>query len=514
MKKALFTLLLVSLLSATYSQSWSNSFAFERCVLNTIVHDNAGFVYSLGYEKDTCLGAYYGSTGLTVYKIQKYNPITGLKIWEKRIKSSTFLRVVNVVFVNNQIHIGVGFKSDICSGSTCINSNGGFDICYITVSTNGIIGMKAEGGPGDEEVGGFEVDENKNIYFTGRATGQITLGTQSYSTSGATDFYLMKKDSSYNEIWTKIGKTVPGFYSAWGMGIKKLNNYLYVYIGEKSIMQSTTDTVGCGGSCNYVDKFDLNGNHIITYKDIVSNPSGWNSLGFADSTNNIYYFSSVGKLRKISPTGTLIWEQSFGYGSGNTNHELNRIYNVIKKNNNYYLSGRGKDPISNAPYQYIIRGNLNDGVEQEYIALKNNYYSNEYTNKYIKEYINGDFLYFGEFSDTLKFDSQTLISLGNYKSFSTILAWNNSTAVKNFHLNSHAITIFPNPSTGIYTLEFNNTTPQIKVCVLDVYGNRFLVKEYQNQKSSTVDLTNYSKGIYFIEITSDKERVVKKIILQ
>ena len=83
---------------------------------------------------------------------------------------------------------------------------------------------------------------------------------------------------------------------------------------------------------------------------------------------------------------------------------------------------------------------------------------------------------------------------------------------------------------GIEKLTYDNSeiliypNPANSKCTIEYYGNLFncylynnlgqLVSENKNNKNSTIiDLTNYTKGVYFVEIETGKDRFRKKIIV-
>ncbi len=75
------------------------------------------------------------------------------------------------------------------------------------------------------------------------------------------------------------------------------------------------------------------------------------------------------------------------------------------------------------------------------------------------------------------------------------------------------ITIFPNPSKGIYTINLGNIEPSL-IEVYDLTGK--IIKSNQKisitNSSTTVDLTAASDGIYFVKIVNGKNNTVKRII--
>lgn len=113
-------------------------------------------------------------------------------------------------------------------------------------------------------------------------------------------------------------------------------------------------------------------------------------------------------------------------------------------------------------------------------------------------------------SDTCK------IKLTAYSIDSTII---NST-ISTFIINNNTrineiesrkfIKIYPNPSNGQLTIEGENIQ---KIEVADLLGN-IIFSSINNNTKNIINLKNESKGIYFIKISSGKETIVKKLILE
>lgn len=80
--------------------------------------------------------------------------------------------------------------------------------------------------------------------------------------------------------------------------------------------------------------------------------------------------------------------------------------------------------------------------------------------------------------------------------------------------NDVGIKFYPNPSSGRFTISSTNTTVATQICIYDVLGNCLQNKNCQNDKSLDIDLSSQPKGIYFVEIVSDRERSMRKIVLQ
>jgi uncharacterized repeat protein (TIGR01451 family) len=93
------------------------------------------------------------------------------------------------------------------------------------------------------------------------------------------------------------------------------------------------------------------------------------------------------------------------------------------------------------------------------------------------------------------------------KVFNTIGNITNITGKKIVYSKSNQnIKIYPNPTTGIINIKAENIK---RVEILDMNG-----KIIYSDKKNIIDLSKKVKGIYFIKITTQKEVVVKKIILE
>jgi len=76
------------------------------------------------------------------------------------------------------------------------------------------------------------------------------------------------------------------------------------------------------------------------------------------------------------------------------------------------------------------------------------------------------------------------------------------------------ISISPNPSKGIFNISKNSSIQISKIKIFDT--NAKLLKELDrdiDSQESAVDLSELSKGMYFMEISNQNDKVVKKIIL-
>ncbi len=78
--------------------------------------------------------------------------------------------------------------------------------------------------------------------------------------------------------------------------------------------------------------------------------------------------------------------------------------------------------------------------------------------------------------------------------------------------NSIDFSIYPNPSnSGVFNLRMNTISTDKRLAIYDISG-RLLLSRYNLLERDTIDLTNYSAGVYIAKITSGNKTSVVKLI--
>jgi hypothetical protein len=75
--------------------------------------------------------------------------------------------------------------------------------------------------------------------------------------------------------------------------------------------------------------------------------------------------------------------------------------------------------------------------------------------------------------------------------------------------NDASISVYPNPTNGIVTVNCNNSIKSIQL--YDIQG-RLLQTNLVNENETTIDVSTKAKGVYFLKILSDKGIGVQKIV--
>ena len=86
-----------------------------------------------------------------------------------------------------------------------------------------------------------------------------------------------------------------------------------------------------------------------------------------------------------------------------------------------------------------------------------------------------------------------------------------TTAVEDVSVSLASITIWPNPSTGIFTL--SNVRQDVSLTVTDALGRLIVSADIKAGQSSQIDMGAGDSGVYLIHVTGDQGSLTKKIIL-
>ena len=86
---------------------------------------------------------------------------------------------------------------------------------------------------------------------------------------------------------------------------------------------------------------------------------------------------------------------------------------------------------------------------------------------------------------------------------------------QNEYYNSNEVLIYPNPANSYVTIQYkNNQSVQSLLTLRDIRGQEVLSEKVVFDKVYNMDLNNIKGGIYFLTLTNNKEKIVKKIVIQ
>jgi photosystem II stability/assembly factor-like uncharacterized protein len=87
------------------------------------------------------------------------------------------------------------------------------------------------------------------------------------------------------------------------------------------------------------------------------------------------------------------------------------------------------------------------------------------------------------------------------------------TALSNEDYDTKKIAVFPNPSSSIFNIQVQNSIPY-KISVSDLSGKIVFQDDFNGQLDYVLDMSYYSKGMYFLKIESDQQQSLEKLILK
>jgi hypothetical protein len=75
-----------------------------------------------------------------------------------------------------------------------------------------------------------------------------------------------------------------------------------------------------------------------------------------------------------------------------------------------------------------------------------------------------------------------------------------------------ALKVYPNPTTGILTVEMTNLGDRGEITILNIVGEVVLKSHYNNSEGTRIDLSRFEKGIYFLQVNDGRSIASRKIL--
>ncbi len=429
------------------------------------------------------------------------------------------------------------------------NSNLGYTNSFLTkYDSNGnvIWVQQSKGNASNCSATGYGacIDNNKNIYLTGGFDQIEYFDTQLLSNPVPTAF-LVKYDSSGNVIWAKQSKSSPG--TSTGVGSKVVTDSrgnIYVAGGFSDSIRFENDSLstvcGISGGDIFLAKYNSTGNVLWVTQANVYTPSAFASIyGFAIDKNSNTYITgqfmdsvSFGPIKLISTSaspydifivkydsnGNPIWAKTAQtyYGA------FWSCYSIAPDTNgNIYVSLGGGGAGPNYAIKYgtrvfsvpgvvydgasvimkldtsgkLLCGNIVGGGGDDWNGVACNLAGN-------CVYFGGDFwanAVFGK--DTLSLLASEVPFLAKWLPCGEVITSDNT----NQNVDLPSLSIFPNPSSGKFTIQLSGVSGKSSVEIYNVMGQRVTIATLkQVQGDYKIDLTSQPNGIYLYRVISEE----------
>ncbi len=238
----------------------------------------------------------------------------------------------------------------------------------------------------------------------------------------------------------------------------------------------------------------LTNSHSNVLNNTVVNNFSYNGGGFC-----IYEAEGVTMLNDIKLYNNIVWENICDYGpqfyiaaSNNTdffNNDIDGGFSDIYFPNGVTFNGEYTDNINQNPL--FANANNNDFSIENNSPCKNN-----------------------GFEDMTSFNIPNFDIVGNQRIIENIIdmgAYENQFVTSVENLEAEQFSIYPNPSTGIFTINLQASERPCSVSITDITG-KFIYKQQSVIPNSQFSIKE--KGIYFINIQTEKSIYSQKLIIQ
>ena len=544
MKKLILIIFLITgAFSFVQSQVWVKSFTAGVYDLNNqllggsevlqlISHKKMLFA-SIGYWQDDN-NIWYGGSNNSIGWGQINSLDNPFAIWKEDLfLGASYLRpeiLKQIIFTKDQ------FGNALSSPDTVLIC-AGYSPNYITsqVTVKSFVRNDVNGTWGESQIvqGGFPAGENYSIRDIEMYVDQQTGFEYVFATVGTQGIYKGKYNSANpGKIdWISIAEFGP--LSIRSLGIEVANGKLYFSSGSKLYRRID------GVSPSYVIDHDFSdlGATInsavggIRGLTTIDNPSGtdeafllmWCPNG--QSQGIIYRLEADGiGFNRIYETKLSLLIEDFLIGS-NANYVLG-AYNEFYK----YI-----DPLTNDTLHLLgFEANITGGPHLTW----NGYYKGSL---FAKRYSDGQYL-IEEINGTIDLEDKALVANRCYvespfpneialyfggfdpnSNSSTNMAWvfkkdYQLSSIDNFTEDHKNVIIYPNPSREIFNIEFTSLSRQnLEIRIINSFGEIVYLENLENYKgdyNKAINLKDFSKALYFLEIITDDGVVNKKLILQ
>ena len=78
----------------------------------------------------------------------------------------------------------------------------------------------------------------------------------------------------------------------------------------------------------------------------------------------------------------------------------------------------------------------------------------------------------------------------------------------------NAVSIFPNPANEFININFENLQQKTYIEIYDIQGNLKRKREIVNSANKKINISAYSKGIYFIKLINNDNKIIRKIVIE
>ena len=536
------SLLLISLSLNAQTWQWAAGIGANGGNENAtaIVTDGASNVYVAGNFTGSSL-TFGGNTltngGATDMFIVKYDPWGGV-VWAKRIGGTNNDKVhgLAIDFNGDLLITGIYFSNVLSFGSVFLtNTTAGYsDLFLAKLDPSGTILWAKKGGGNNNDISNsISSDPTGNIFIGGSfSSTTLTFGTSSVTKTGNQDAFIARFDMNGNYNWAVTSSGTGSMAECTSVCADANGNINATgYFNAANVAFQGTTLINSGDKDVFVVKY--NGNGVIYWAKSAGGPNDDKSNAICNGSNGDVYItgnfvSSVITfgtttynntnpstedifLAKLDQFGNFGWARTSG---GNGSDAGNGI--TTDASGNVYITGYYSSIVNFGSATLTTNGTLDIFLARYNSSGVNGYAKGAGGTAVDISYgialspSNNAYLAGGFFSSSFQLGSTTLLNANTGDSLSDIfVTMLNHVNNINDIANEYEFTAFPNPSTGIVTLNF-----PLQANELFVYNSEGKCIQKQLISGNKSDLIFNDDGIYLVKVSGNDVNYTKKIIIQ
>ncbi len=399
---------------------------------------------------------------------------------------------------------------DITPGAFQANITGGWDVFVSKLNATGTILVYSTylGGSNSDWGNSIAVDNLGNAYITGitySSNFDIIPGAFQANFAGNSDIFVSKFNANGTSLIysTYIGGS--SYEDSKVITLDPLNNaYVsgFTLSANYDITQGAFQTIYAGGEDIFVSKLNATGTALV-YSTFVGN-AGWDrcfSIAL-DASNNLYitgftystnYYITPGAFQTVNGGNTDVFVTKLGIPFSLPIELISFEGFVIQNENEITWKTAAELNFSH----YVLESSedgINFKIVDTIVSLGN---SNE-----INCYSYQDKKYYSP-TTYYRLKSVDIDGSFNHSKIITVKRDENSTGV----------VVYPNPSNGIYQIDFRNgSNNYIQIEVLDMQGNLIEKQKHTNKNNANIDLSKYANGVYILKVISNNKQEIVRLV--
>jgi hypothetical protein len=280
---------------------------------------------------------------------------SGIFQWVNQFGSTDWDGAGPVLDSSGNLYATIGFGNTIDidpgAGTTTLTSAGGGDIAIVKLNptTGALIWGKQIGGTGSDWVSGTTFDSNNNLFIKGSFSSTVDfdpgVGTSNLTSSGGTDIFILKLDSSIDFIYVKQFGGTGSDESIGSFYIDSSNGYIYTTgffnaTADFDPSSATANLTSAGGNDIFISRLIPD---IVAPTFVTSNSSGLTNTTATITWTTNEASSSIVEYGLTSSYGSTTTEADTG--TGVTSHSVNLT--GLDGCTTYHYRVKSNDPSAN-----------------------------------------------------------------------------------------------------------------------------------------------------------------------